>query len=134
MSKVPHQKHRYHRFLSNICATSRITSLNLSLTLSLKHGYVFIAGFEDGTSEDLRFEHLPDGRVTCLQCGKTLFQLQNAKRHYSTYHQINPPAKCKLCGKICKNELAREAHMRRVHGITPAMMRNAIESQDNDSD
>ena len=34
------QKHRYRHLLFRTCATSRVTSLNLSLTLSLKHGYV----------------------------------------------------------------------------------------------
>jgi len=70
---------------------------------------------------------LPDGRVTCLICGKTLSNVANGKRHYSTSHQPNQPARCKICKKLCKNKQSRDAHLRQSHGLTPKLMRNIIQ-------
>ena len=39
---------------------------------------------------------LPEGRVACLKCGKTLSSIQNGKRHYATSHQPNKPETCKI--------------------------------------
>ena len=69
---------------------------------------------------------LPDGRVTCLKCGKTLSNVHNGKRHFQTTHQPNQPARCKVCKKLCKNKQSRDAHLRITHGLTPKQMKNII--------
>ena len=100
-------------------------------------GLYYEEDYDGEVDEELGLAKLPDGKVACLKCGKTLSSIFNAKRHYATSHQPNKAAKCKFCGKICKNTLAREAHMRRIHGVTPAMMKNVIKPppiEDNNSD
>ena len=79
--------------------------------------------YEEG---DAGLAPLPDGKVACLKCGKTLSNVQNGKRHYATSHQPNKPEKCNICKKMCKNAQARDAHLRSAHGVTPAMMKKVI--------
>ena len=85
--------------------------------------YQAAEGDEDGIGG---LAALPDGRVTCLLCGKTLSNVNNGKRHYKSAHQPNEPARCRVCKKLCKNKQARDMHLRRDHGLTPKLMRNII--------
>mgnify|MGYP001456892660 CR=1 FL=1 len=82
--------------------------------------------FEDQTDDQLGLAPLPDGKVTCLKCGKTLSNKGSGQRHYATSHQPNQPVRCNICQKVCKNRLAYEAHLRQMHGVTVAMMKNVI--------
>ena len=87
---------------------------------------LYEASTEEAFEDEGGLAALPDGRVTCLVCGKTLSQLANAKRHYKSAHQPNQPARCRVCKKLCKNKQARDMHLRRAHDLTPKLMRNII--------
>ena len=64
--------------------------------------------------------------MTCLKCGKTLYNAVSGKRHYASRHQPNEPMECSICNKMLKNLQARNQHLRQMHGITTAMMKNGI--------
>jgi len=76
--------------------------------------------------ESLVMIRLGDGKVKCLKCGRTASNEHNARRHWSTMHQPNKPERCQICKKMCKNRQARDCHIRRHHGISPKLMKNAI--------
>ena len=69
---------------------------------------------------------MPDGKVACLQCGKRLSNLNNGRRHFASAHQLNQPAKCNVCQHIFKNSQTRDSHLRQKHGLSPAMIKNAV--------
>ena len=69
---------------------------------------------------------LPDGRVTCLRCCKTLSTVASGRRHYAAHHQPNQPERCRLCKKMCKNRQSLHQHLRQIHGVTTKMMQNVI--------
>ena len=69
---------------------------------------------------------MPDGKVACLQCGKRLSNLNNGRRHFASAHQLNQPAKCNVCNHIFKNSQTRDSHLRQKHGLSPAMIKNAV--------
>ena len=58
---------------------------------------------DDSGEEVAGLAQLPEGRVACLKCGKTLSNIQNGRRHYATSHQPNKPESCFICKKLCKN-------------------------------
>jgi len=69
---------------------------------------------------------MPDGKVACLQCGKRLSNLNNGRRHFASAHQLNQPAKCNVCQHVFKNSQTRDSHLRQKHGLSPAMIKNAV--------
>jgi uncharacterized Zn-finger protein len=57
-------------------------------------------------------------RGQCLQCGKLLSSLANARRHFKMVHApeftANP---CPECGKIFPRQEAVKDHLRKAHKI-----------------
>jgi hypothetical protein len=88
----------------------------------------FLAG--STTSFDTDFGEplvvLPDGKVTCRICGRTLSNATSGKRHYINSHQPNLAATCKVCKKTFKNMQTMKGHMKRDHGISQKMMKAAV--------
>ena len=82
--------------------------------------------FDNFDNVEVGLAPLPDGKVTCLKCGKTLYNAVSGKRHYASRHQPNEPMECTICNKMLKNLQARNQHLRQMHGITTAMMKNEI--------
>jgi hypothetical protein len=60
----------------------------------------------------------PDGKVTCLICGKTLSNSGAGKRHYINTHQPAEQAMCNICEKTYKNMHTMKVHIKRDHGMT----------------
>ena len=85
---------------------------------------IFSAYVDDDSEKILA--PLEDGKVVCLKCGKQLSNVPSGKRHYLATHRANTPSVCEICKKVFKNKLTAESHMRRTHGISTAMMNNAI--------
>lgn len=79
-----------------------------------------------GHEEEVGLAPLPEGKVACLKCGKTLSNAASGKRHYALSHQPNQPVRCNICKKVCKNKIALNTHLRNIHKVTPAMMKNII--------
>ena len=52
--------------------------------------------------------------------------MPSGKRHYASRHQPNEPMACNVCNKMLKNRQARNQHLRQMHGVTTAMLKNAI--------
>ena len=73
---------------------------------------------------------MPDGRVTCLICGKELATVQSGTRHYALKHQDNQPANCQICKKEFKNKLYRDDHYRKTHKLSATVMKNTIKPPD----
>ena len=69
---------------------------------------------------------MPDGRVTCLMCGKILSAEQSAYRHYKLFHIANIPVKCPVCKKVFKNKVSQETHTRRFHNLSAYAMKNTL--------
>ena len=84
------------------------------------------ANYDDPDSDEVGLAPLPEGKVACLKCGKTLINEASGKRHYASSHQPNQPVKCNICKKVYKNKTTRDQHLRQFHGVTSAMMRNVI--------
>ena len=82
--------------------------------------------FQSQEEEEVGLAPLPEGKVACLKCGKTLFNAASGKRHYALSHQPNQPVRCNICKKVCKNQIALNTHLRSIHKVTPAMMKNII--------
>ena len=70
---------------------------------------------------------LLDGqKFKCLMCAKEFTQKGNARSHFKQFHSgvQEPPAVCHVCGKrFNRGKRNRNEHLRVVHGITQAMMR-----------
>ena len=82
--------------------------------------------YGEDAEEQMGLAKLPDGKVTCLVCGTTLSCLASGNRHYVLKHQDNQPAKCKLCHKDFKNQMYRDRHYAKIHGISSEAMKNTI--------
>ena len=87
-------------------------------------GYLLLDDTMDDTAGLLA--PLESGKVACLTCGKTISSMQNAKRHFKLTHQLNQAVKCRLCKAVFKNHTSRDTHQRKIHGLTPSMLRNAV--------
>ena len=85
---------------------------------------------EEEVEEQVGLAQLPDGRVTCLVCGKELGSLRSGNRHYALAHQVNQPAKCQICKKEFKNKLYRDDHYRKKHNLSSTIMKNTIKPPD----
>ena len=72
------------------------------------------------------FAILPDGKVTCLICTKTLSNFTSARRHYKTSHQPTEASKCSVCEKTYKNTQTMKAHMKRDHKISQKMLKAGV--------
>ena len=83
-----------------------------------------IIEFDDNEDPGAGLAQQPDGRVTCLKCGKTLSSFATANRHYKIYHLPNQPSSCPICKKIFKNKMYKGDHMRNVHKLSAYAMRN----------
>ena len=81
---------------------------------------------EEQEDENAGLASLPDGRVTCLKCGKTLSCDSSARRHYQLYHLSNQPATCPVCKKVFKNRLYRGDHLRKAHNISAYAMKHTM--------
>ena len=69
---------------------------------------------------------MPDSlKYKCLMCSKEIARKDNAKCHFIRLHSgVQEPAVCHICGKIFqKGRINRNEHLRAVHGVTQAMMR-----------
>ena len=71
---------------------------------------------------------LPDGKVECMICSKTLSNATSGRRHYLNSHQPTEAAKCSVCQKTYKNMQTMKAHMKRDHNISQKMMKAARSS------
>lgn len=76
---------------------------------------------------DQWFVIMPDSlKYKCLMCSKEISRKDNAKAHFIRMHSgvQEKPAVCHICGKIFqKGRINRNEHLRAVHGVTQAMMR-----------
>ena len=64
--------------------------------------------------ESLLFKQF-DGKTNCLKCNKSFCSKTSARRHYASFHTSKIPAKCKICGKVSKNKIARDQHVLDTH-------------------
>ena len=80
--------------------------------------------FDDNEDPGAGLAQQPDGRVTCLKCGKTLSSFSTANRHYRIYHLPNQPSSCPICKKVFKNKMYKADHMRNAHKLSAYAMRN----------
>jgi len=80
----------------------------------------------NGDGDDVGLVKLPDGKVKCLKCDKTLSCLSSGNRHYATNHQEGIEVRCKICKKECKNKFAYQAHVRNNHGVSLKDLKNVI--------
>jgi len=69
---------------------------------------------------------LGSGEYLCLVCGKKLSNAHNGKRHVIQSHQTNMKLQCTICKKEYKNRGTLDTHYYQTHGVTPAMVRDAI--------
>jgi hypothetical protein len=84
---------------------------------------------DDDDDEPIGLAQLPDGKATCLKCGKTLSNMRNGTRHYKLVHTIDKNDlkwKCKMCPKKFSTTIYLNAHLSRSHGITQAMMKARV--------
>ena len=65
-------------------------------------------------------------KILCLKCNKTLANMQSAKQHFNLRHQTQETAYCQVCQKAFKNTHSRNVHIKRHHGVTSSMMKNAV--------
>ena len=70
--------------------------------------------------------HAGQKAFKCDVCEKEFTQKGNARSHFKQFHSgvQEPPAVCHVCGKrFNRGKRNRNEHLRVVHGITQAMMR-----------
>ena len=90
-------------------------------------GYYYEA--EEGgldTQEQADLVPIDGDKILCLKCNKTLATMQSAKQHFNLRHQTQQTAYCPVCQKAFKNTHSRNVHIKRHHGVSSSMMKNAI--------
>ena len=66
------------------------------------------------------------GQWGCLKCGNTFNRKYAASRHYISHHMVTAPQTCSFCKKMYKNIESLQQHLRSVHGLTQADLKNRI--------
>lgn len=104
--------------------------------LHFSYGHTFAVVAEDYSMQEAHVAEpgsggqlapIPGGEYLCLVCGKKLSNAQNGKRHVMQVHHTNQKAQCTICKAVYKNRATLHTHYYQKHGVTPAMVRNAIQ-------
>ena len=66
------------------------------------------------------------GKFVCLSCGNKFNYKGDVQRHIRNIHTPQPKAACHICRKVFKTPYNRDDHMRKAHGITKRMMKDAV--------
>ena len=94
--------------------------------------FITFLGYYEAEEVILDAQELPDlvpiegDKILCLKCNKSLGSMQAAKKHFNLIHETNQRAFCQICQKVFKNSHSRNVHIKRHHGVSASMMKNAI--------
>ena len=71
-----------------------------------------------GDKDNSGFLSLPNGKIQCPNCQKSLSNMGNARIHNQQVHD-QVKVDCQLCKKSFKNAWYRDRHIKANHGISP---------------